>query len=121
MRNNKVFAFLLVLAIALKAGAQQMKIAEAVRFDGVVTVSDLKPAQQAVHPVAARAMARGENTRNIQKRTVSVRKERPCPDPCTEEPHKAEAGRHPRSYRRRLPAQSRFGLHRPRKRSGSAG
>jgi hypothetical protein len=60
MRNNKVFAFLLVLAIALQAGAQQMKIAEAVRFDGVVTVSDLKPAQQAVHPVAARAMARGE-------------------------------------------------------------
>ena len=60
MRNNKVFAFLLVLAIALQAGAQQLKIAEAVRFDGVVTVSDLKPAQQAVHPVAARAMARGE-------------------------------------------------------------
>ena len=60
MKNNKIFTFLLVLAMALQAGAQQLKIAEAVRFDGVVTVSDLQPAQQAVHPVAARAMARGE-------------------------------------------------------------
>lgn len=55
-----MFTFLLVLALTLQAGAQQLKIADAVRFDGVVTVSDLQPAQQAVHPVAARALARGE-------------------------------------------------------------
>ncbi len=37
-----------------------LRLAEAVRFDGVVTVSDLQPAEQTVHPVAVRAMARGE-------------------------------------------------------------
>jgi hypothetical protein len=40
--------------------AQQPEINSVVRYDGVVTVQDLHPAEQAVHPAAARAMARGE-------------------------------------------------------------
>ncbi len=60
MKNSTLFTFMLALAFTVTAGAQQLKIAEDVRFDGVVTVSDLKPAEQSVHPAAARAMARGE-------------------------------------------------------------
>ncbi len=60
MRISTIFTFLLVLAMTLQAGAQQLKIADAIRFDGVVTASDLQPEQQSVHPVAARALARGE-------------------------------------------------------------
>jgi len=45
--------------VSLLSG-QQLKVAEAVRYDGVVTTQDLQPAVQTVHPVAARAMARGE-------------------------------------------------------------
>ena len=60
MKRSTILTFLLVLAMTLQTGAQQLKLAEAVRFDGVVTVSDLQPAEQAVHPVAARALARGE-------------------------------------------------------------
>ncbi len=40
--------------------AQQLKIHDIVRYDGVVRVQDLNPEEQTVHPAAARAMARGE-------------------------------------------------------------
>lgn len=60
MRKSTILTFLLVLVMSFQAGAQQLKIADAVRLDGVVTVNDLQPSEQAVHPAAARALARGE-------------------------------------------------------------
>ena len=51
-----VLLFLLPVIVT----AQQPEIKNAIRYDGVVTVKDLQPSEQAVHPAAARAMARGE-------------------------------------------------------------
>ncbi len=51
---------ILLLSIAAHLSGQQLNVAEAVRFDGVVTVQDLKPVVKIVHPVAARAMVSGE-------------------------------------------------------------
>lgn len=52
---------ILVLLLApYTAHTQQLKISEFARFNGVVTISDLQNGEQAVHPAAARAMARGE-------------------------------------------------------------
>lgn len=56
--------FLLVVASLVflphSVMSQQMKIRNEVRYDGVITASELLPEEQAVHPAAARAMARGE-------------------------------------------------------------
>jgi hypothetical protein len=51
-----VLLFLLPVIVT----AQQLEIKNAIRYDGVITVQDLQPSEQAVHPAAARAMARGE-------------------------------------------------------------
>jgi len=57
-------SFLLVPAILLllpvSIAAQQPEFKNIVRYDGVVTVQDLQPSVQALHPAAARALARGE-------------------------------------------------------------
>lgn len=57
-------SFLLVPAILLllpvSVAAQQPEFKNIVRYDGVVTVQDLQPSVQVLHPAAARALARGE-------------------------------------------------------------
>ena len=60
MKKSLSISLFLVLVLSLQVRSQQLKIAEAVRYDGVITVQDLQPDQQSVHPAAARAMARGE-------------------------------------------------------------
>ena len=53
--------FLLVFSLApVKVEGQPLKISDFARFDGVVRVNDLQPSDQAVHPAATRALARGE-------------------------------------------------------------
>lgn len=59
--KNSLFIFLApLLLIPVFATAQQPEIKNTARYDGVITAGDLNPAAQAVHPVAVRAMARGE-------------------------------------------------------------
>ncbi len=53
-----VTAFILLLPVTTEA--QQPEVKSVARYDGVVTLGDLHPSGQAVHPAAARAMARGE-------------------------------------------------------------
>ena len=50
----------LILLAPVSVVAQQLKINKFVRYDGVITMNELHPAEQSVHPAAARAMARGE-------------------------------------------------------------
>ncbi len=62
---------ILAVALTFQVRSQQLKISDAVRYDGVVTMHDLKPAEQSVHPAAARAIARGEKPgtfNNVQYR-----------------------------------------------------
>lgn len=62
---------ILAVALSFQVRSQQLKISDAVRFDGVVTMNDLKPAEKSVHPAAARAIARGEKPgtfNNVQYR-----------------------------------------------------
>lgn len=54
---------LILFALFLIPGTgftQQLKISDFARIDGVVRVNDLQSGDQAVHPAAARALARGE-------------------------------------------------------------
>ncbi|MCU0459306.1 MAG: hypothetical protein MUE37_09505 [Bacteroidales bacterium] len=60
MKKYLRFVFFVVILAPVTVIAQQLKISESVRFDGVVTVQDLQTAEKPVHPAAARAMARGE-------------------------------------------------------------
>jgi hypothetical protein len=69
MRKSAILSFVLLFCLLSLLTGQQLKVSEAVRFDGVVTTQDLQPAGQTVHPVAARAMARGEKAgtfRNVR-------------------------------------------------------
>jgi len=71
MKNSIVLTVILVMVLSSQVNSQQLKISDAVRFDGVITVQDLKPAEQSVHPAAARAIARGEKPgtfNNVQYR-----------------------------------------------------
>ncbi len=61
MKSFLFFVLSLLLLFPAFLTAQQLEIKNAVRYDGVVTIGDLHPARQDIHPVAARAMARGEN------------------------------------------------------------
>lgn len=60
MKSSFLHVSVILFLLPVIVTAQQPEIKNAVRYDGVVTVQDLNPAQQAVHPAAARAMARGE-------------------------------------------------------------
>jgi len=54
-----VFLFIFSL-VPVTVDAQPLKISDFAKFDGVIRVNDLQPAEQTVHPAAARAIARGE-------------------------------------------------------------
>lgn len=60
MKKCAFLSLILLLGIAAHLSGQQLKVAETVRLDGVVTVQDLLPAVKIVHPVAARALVSGE-------------------------------------------------------------
>ncbi len=60
MKKRIVLAGLLLMAALLPSRSQQVNMVEDLRFDGVVTVQDLSPGEVKTHPVAARAIARGE-------------------------------------------------------------
>ena len=60
MKSSSLLVPAILLLLPVFVAAQQPEIKSAIRYDGVVTVQDLHPAEQAVHPAAARAMARGE-------------------------------------------------------------
>ena len=60
MRNCLLHVVAVLFLLPVFASAQQPEMKNGVRPDGVVTVQDLHPSEQAVHPAAARAMARGE-------------------------------------------------------------
>ena len=60
MKKYFLPVLLLLLLVPVSVTAQQLEIKNAVRYDGVITVQDLNPSEQAVHPAAARAIARGE-------------------------------------------------------------
>lgn len=58
-KHLSIILFALLLA-PVTVIAQQLKISESVRYDGVIRIHDLQSAEKSVHPAAARAMARGE-------------------------------------------------------------
>ena len=60
MKNRLLHVVAVLFLLPVFASAQQPEMKNAVRPDGVVTVQDLHPSEQAIHPAAARAMARGE-------------------------------------------------------------
>ena len=60
MKRLFLFVSALVFLVPVSLTAQQLKINNAVMFDGVVRVQDVQQADQPLHPAAARAMARGE-------------------------------------------------------------
>ena len=60
MKNCLLHVVAVLFLLPVFASAQQPEMKNGVRPDGVVTVQDLHPSEQAVHPAAARAMARGE-------------------------------------------------------------
>ena len=60
MKNPFLHVLVVLFLLPVIVTAQQPEIKNAVRFDGVVTVQDLHPSEQTVHPAAARAKARGE-------------------------------------------------------------
>lgn len=60
MKRVAFFIISALLLISSYTNAQQLKISEFPKFDGVVRVHDLQPGDQAVHPAAERAVQRGE-------------------------------------------------------------
>ena len=60
MKKSLCFILFAIMLAPVTVVAQQLKISESVRFDGVVTVRDLQSEEKPVHPAAARAIARGE-------------------------------------------------------------
>ncbi len=71
MKNSLVLTVILVVVLSFQVSSQQLKISDAVRFDGVITTQDLETREQALHPAAARALARGEKPgtfNNVQYR-----------------------------------------------------
>ncbi|HPJ05915.1 MAG TPA: hypothetical protein PLK17_10400 [Bacteroidales bacterium] len=60
MKRLFLFVSALVFLVPVSLTAQQLKINNAVMFDGVVRVQDVQQADQPLHPAAVRAMARGE-------------------------------------------------------------
>mgnify|MGYP001766241328 CR=1 FL=1 len=79
MKSSFLLVPFLLFLLPVIVTAQQPEIKNAIRYDGVVTVQDLQPSDQAVHPAAARAMARGETACRYQiepdyllKRTFTV-------------------------------------------------
>jgi hypothetical protein len=60
MKHSFLLLPALLFLLPVIVTAQQLEIKNAIRYDGVITVQDLHPSGQAVHPAAARAMARGE-------------------------------------------------------------
>lgn len=60
MKSSFLLVPAILLLLPLTIAAQQPSVKNVVRYDGVVTVQDLHQSGQAVHPAAARAMARGE-------------------------------------------------------------
>ena len=60
MRKSGLLTLVFLLLSMSHLSAQQLKVNEAMRIQGIVTRQDMKPYETQVHPVAARAMARGE-------------------------------------------------------------
>jgi hypothetical protein len=60
MKKSLFISLFFILIVSLQVRSQQLKIAEAVRYDGVITLQDLQTDKPSLHPAAARAMARGE-------------------------------------------------------------
>ena len=60
MKKSALLTLVFLLLSMSHLSSQQLKVNEAMRIQGIVTMQDMKPYETQVHPVAARAMARGE-------------------------------------------------------------
>jgi len=58
--TKRAIPTLLLIFFAVFLNGQHSVVSDAVRIDGVITTQDLQPAEQSIHPVAARAISRGE-------------------------------------------------------------